>query len=189
MRLIALALALAVLSVAPAARAQEAAMDRATADVQLEAMSHELGAIEDGLFRVREALLLMNVRSITETGAARLVLTYEDRFAGLTPLSATFSLDGSPIFTTTEATRIEGGAIYQGAIPSGPHVLTLSLDYQGDVLYTTGYRVHIESSETFGASIGETVRVRVLGHDASPLAPLQDRATVDYVVSTDPAQR
>jgi hypothetical protein len=173
---------------ASTADAQEAAppMDRATADVQLEAMRHDLGEVEDGLFRVREALMLMTVRGVSETGAARLVLTFEDHFVGLTPTSATFSLDGTPIFATTVAARIEAGAIYQGPIPSGPHVLTLALDYQGDVLYTTGYRVHIDSSETFTTEMGETVRVRVIGHDEGPLVPLEDRATVDYVVATDP---
>lgn len=192
MRPISFAIALclvAVLGPEVAAAQQEPSMDRATADVQLEAMQHELGEIEDGLFRVREALLMMNVRSITETGAARLVLTFEDHFVGLAPTAATFSLDGMPIFSTTEAARIEAGAIYQGAIPSGPHVLTLALDYRGDVLYTTGYRLRIESSETFSTRMGETVRVRVIGHDVGPLVPMEERATVDYVISTDPAAR
>jgi hypothetical protein len=188
-----MSLALVLLAIAwagpPAVSAQEEPpMDRATADVRLEAMRHDLGEVQDGLFRVREALMLMGVRGVTETGAARLVLTYEDHFLGLSPTAATFSLDGEPIFATTEAARIEAGEVYQGAIPSGPHVLTLSLDYRGDVLYTTGYRLHIESSETFSTSMGETVRVRVIGHDVGPLAPLEDRATVDYVIATDPAR-
>ena len=88
---LAMVLVLVTVSAPAAALAQEAPMDRATADVQLESMRHELGTIDDGLFRVREALMLMGVRSITETGAARLVLTYEDHFAGLAPTVATFS--------------------------------------------------------------------------------------------------
>ena len=183
---LALALFLVGLAEPSAAAAQpDTALDRAAAEVQLESMRSELGEVQDGLFRVREALMLLGVRSITETGAARLVLTYEDHFAGLAPTAATFSLDGVPIFSTTEAARIEAGAIYQGAIPSGTHVLTLALDYRGDVLYTTGYRLRIASSETFRTAIGETVRVRVIGHDRGPLAPIEERATIDYAISTD----
>lgn len=186
-------LALAVLLVSAPAAAQSSVVaspptDDASAAAQLRTLGHASEEVSSGLADVHRRLMLLGVRGMDEMGAARLVLTFEDHFVGLAPLSATFALDGARLFTSSDPAQIEHGAIYDGAVPSGPHVLTLELRYRGDILYTTGYRIGMTSSYAFGTSLDRTTRVRVIGHDTGVFAAPPDRWTVDFVNETDPAE-
>lgn len=182
------ALALSLVSIAAPAAAQDTPTDTPSAQASLTALQHQSEEVESGLADVQRRLMLLGVRGMDETGAARLVLTFEDHFVGLAPLSATFALDGARLFTSTDRAQIEHGAIYAGPIPSGPHVLTLEMRYRGDVLYTTGYHVTITSSYAFGSTLDRTTHLRVIGHDTSIFAAPPERWTVDYVTETDPAE-
>lgn len=181
-------LPLSLLAMAPPAAAQDAPTDTLTATSALTSLQHQSEEVESGLADVRRRLMLLGVRGMDERGAARLVLTYEDHYVGLAPLSATFSLDGQRLFTSTDPARIEQGAIYAGAVPSGPHVLTLEMHYRGEMLYTTGYHVAITSSYAFDTTLDRTTRIHVIGHDTSLFAPPPDRWTVDYLNETDPVE-
>ena len=175
------------LALAPASSsAQEAST--AFASSQLRTLQHDSEEVESGLAAVRRELLSVGVRGNDSILAAHLVLTFEDHFALLSPISATFALDGVRLFTSTDRAEIESGAIYSGAIPSGPHVLSLELRYQGDVLYTTGYRYAITSSHVFGTTLGRTTHVRVIGHDRDVVAAPADRYGIEYATTTDPVE-
>ena len=162
--------------------------DAATARSELDALQHESEGVYSGLADVRRHLRGLGIYGLDEMGSARLVLTFEDHFGGLAPVSATFALDGARLFTSMDAAQIESGAIYAGPVPSGPHVLTMELRYRGDVLYTTGYRTTITSSYAFGTSLDRTTHLRVIGHDTSVFAAPADRWTVDYATETDPRE-
>lgn len=177
-----LSVLLALSALASPAAAQSAIEPHA----QLVTLEHESEEVQSGLAAIRRELMRMGLRSTDEMGAARLVLTLEDHFVGLSPVSAMFSVDGQPLFHSSDRAEIEGGAIFTGAIPSGPHILSVRLEYRGDVLYTTGYHTRIVSSYAFDTTLGRTTHVRVIGHDTSVLAAPPDRWTVDYAVETDP---
>lgn len=171
----------------PSAHASaQSAISAASAHDELARLHRSSEEVESGLADVRRRLALMGVRGMDGLGgAARLVLTFEDHFAGLTPISAAFALDGQRLYTSADAAQIERGAIFTGAIPSGPHVLTLELRYRGDILYTTGYQATITSSYTFQTSLGQTTRLRVIGHDTGPLAPFEERWTIGFETETE----
>lgn len=178
----------AVLVLAAPTLAHAQVADAASAREELEQLHRDSGEVASGLAEIRRHLLGLHVRGMDEIGAARLVLTFEDHFSGVTPLSASFALDGERLFASSDAAQIEAGAIYAGPVPSGPHVLTLELRYRGDVLYTTGYRTVITSSYAFGTSLDRTTHLRVIGHDTGVLAAPEDRYDVDFATETDPVE-
>lgn len=179
--------ALLLLLALPSARAAAQAPigSDESAQLELQRLHRSSEEVTSGLADVRRRLALLGVRGMDGLGgAARLVLTFEDHFTGASPLAASFALDGQRLFTSTDAAQIEHGAIFAGAIPSGPHVLTLELRYHGDVLYTADYQSTITSSYAFQTSLGQTTRLRVIGHDTSLLAPYDERWTIGYETDT-----
>lgn len=183
--------ALLILLALPSARAeaQSAVASDESAQQELQRLHRSSEEVTSGLADVRRRLSLLGVRGMDELGgAARLVLTFEDHFTMIAPLSAMFSLDGQRIFTSADPQQIEGGAIFTGAIPSGPHVLTLELRYRGELLYTTQYETTFTSSYAFQTSLGQTTHLRVIGHDTSLLAPIPDRWTIGYETETAPTE-
>ena len=177
-----------VLALGAAPASAQTITDDASAADSLRELQHGAESVSSGLAEVQRSLLGIRWRGADEVGSARLVLTYEDHFVGLTPIAARFSLDGQSIYTTTDAAAIERGQIYAGPIPSGPHVLTMELRYRGDILYTTGYRIALRSSYGFATPLDRTTHVRVIGHDRSPFAAPPDRWTVDFAAETDPTE-
>jgi len=178
-----------VLSLAAAPAGAQSIADDADAHHELVSLQHGAESVSSGLADVQRQLMLLGVRSIDEIGAARLVLTFEDHFVALAPVSASFALDGARLYASSDPAQIENGAIYSGPVPSGTHVLTLDLRYRGELLYTTSYRIDITSSYAFATPFGRTTHVRVIGHDRDLFAAPPDRWRVDFVTEADPAER
>jgi hypothetical protein len=155
---------------------------------QLRRLDHQALEVGSGLAAVRRELLALGVRGNDTIGAAQLSLRFVDHFVALSPVSATFSLDGQRLFTSADAHQIELGEIYTGAVPSGPHVLSVDLRYRGEVLYTTGYQFHFTSSYSFDAPLDRTTHIEVIGHDRDMFAAPDQRYGLEYSLTSDPTE-
>jgi hypothetical protein len=188
MKILALVLAISTL---PLTAAAQETMDRGTYDTQIRDLQQRSEQLGSDIFRSRTALSVMALEVLEQRGTARLAVVQEDRMGPLYRLvRAVYAIDGTPVFTQSDPDGIAAAGaleIYDGAITTGEHLLTVRLEYVGAggrvFDYLEGYHFVIRSSHRFTTPDGRALRIRVLPYERETVRSYVDRPWIGYVES------
>ncbi len=123
-------------------------------------------------------------------GGARLLIDHENDMGSTFRLvRATYSLDGATIATRTDdngsLSDQPSFSVYNGAVTSGDHNLTVSLEYQGNgygiFSYIRGYTFRARSVQSFSVPEGRALRLVVVGYErGGATSAIEDRPAIRY---------
>lgn len=192
-------------AVAPApAEGQAARSAEEQNDLKVRTLEERVSDLKEKIFRTKARL--MNLQEMViggdiTTGAKAVLVHRNEMGAGFYLESATYALDGAPVFSKVDKDgdlgRREEVEVFNGRVVPGNHQLSVQLVYRGHgyglFSYLKGYRFKVQSSYTFSAESGKAMTVKVVGFEKGGFtSDLQDRPAVRYDVDVqreDPSRR
>jgi hypothetical protein len=181
--------ALAVAAGAGPAEPRPAAEDL---DARLQGIEERVEALEAKVLRTKARLATLQdmvVGGDLASGAKLVVVHRNEMGASYVLESATFALDGAPVFHEVD----DGGVldrrsqldVFAGRLAPGRHQLAVRLVYRGKG--RDAARFDVESTFPFDAKAGEVTAVNVAGFEKGGLATkLEDRPALRHDVAARP---
>jgi len=163
---------------APARDAPDAVEERARA------IEERVAALRESVFRTKARLTALEDMVVGgDLGAgARAVVLHRNEMGGAYVLeSATFALDGAPVFARVD---VDGDLdrqpqldVFAGRVAPGPHQLAVKLVYRT----RGGDRLEVRSSSAFDAARGQVTTVKVTGFEKGGLTTrLEERPALRF---------
>jgi hypothetical protein len=158
--------------------------------VRLRDLEQRINELKEEIFRSKARLSLLAESVLgSVVGGSRWRVSHQNEMGGTYRLvSASYLLDGAPIFSRTDdgngnlADQREF-VVQSGQLPSGDHSLGVNLEYLGAGLpYMRGYRFRVRSTQSFTVPEGKAIQIRVVGYErGGPLEPPESRPAIRYV--------
>jgi len=159
--------------------------------LKLIAIEEKVDSLKERIFRSKAQLMLLQQSLLQGAiSTAKLTIHHQNSMgSSFYLLSASYFLDGNPIFTKSDYNGNLNGKknilLYQGSIQPTTHTLTIELEYRGNGFgifsYLNKYRFNIKSSHTFKAEEGKSVEIQVEAYEKGRLTvKLQDRPDIRY---------
>lgn len=155
-------------------------------------LEEQVTDLKEKVFRTKARLMLLQetVLGGDVSAGARAVIFHRNEMGGSFVLeSAQYLLDGSPIYTRTDAdgdlSKRAEFEIFNGRIIPGQHQLAVRLTYRGHgyglFSYLDGYKFKVTSSHTFNAEAGKVTLVKAVGFEKGGVTTeLKDKPAVRY---------
>lgn len=171
--------------------ARSATDDPANA-LQLRGLEERVNDLKERIFRSKARLILLRetVLNSVISGAKAQIVHRNEMGSSFVLESASYSLDGAPIFNKTEGTELDQKdeiELFNGSIVPGNHNLSVFLVYRGNgygvFSYLKGYKFKIKSSYTFTAEEGRITSIKAVAYEKGGFTTdLKDRPAIRYDV-------
>ena len=182
---------------APAAPAQPQAQtaDEAFA-TRVKTLEEQVIDLKEKIFRTKARLQLLQETVLggdLSTGARAVIYHRNEMGSSFVLESIAYALDGAPIKTMVdtngELDKAEEFEVFNGRIVPGNHTIAVRMVYRGHGFgvfsYMEGYKVKLQSNQTFNAEGGKVTTVKVVGYEKGGItANLNDKAGIRYDITT-----
>ena len=164
----------------------------AQGDPAARSLEERVSDLKDKVFRTRGRLLNLQevvIGSDTGTGARAVVVHRNEMGSSFYLESATYALDGAPIYTKTDVDgdldRREEFEVFNGRLAPGRHQLSVQLVFRGSGFgifsYMRDYRFRQSSAHSIDAAPGKVITLKVVALEKGGLtSELKDRLDVRY---------
>jgi hypothetical protein len=164
----------------------------APGDHKARTLEERVADLKDKVFRTKGRLLNLQevvIGADSSTGARAVVVHRNEMGASFYLESATYALDGAPIYAKTDVDgdldRREEFEVFNGRLSPGRHQLSVQLVFRGSGFglfsYMKEYKFKQSSAHTIDAGSGQAITVRVVATEKGGLtSELKDRLALRY---------
>lgn len=168
------------------------------ADLEVKTLEERVNELKERIHRSKarlQGLQEMAIGGDLAAGAKAAIVHKNEMGASFVLESATFSLDGAPVYARSDAAgeldRREEIPVFEGRLAPGSHQLAVRLVYRGRGGGGDAPRIKVQSAYTFLADAGKLTRLAVVAVERSG-ADIRERPSVRYdleVRPDEPARR
>jgi len=171
---------------AAAPRATEGAAD--ATDLEVRSLEERVNELKERIHRTKarlQGLQELTVGGDLAAGAKALVVHRNEMGSSFVLESATFALDGAPVYARSDAggelDRRDEIPVFEGRLQPGNHQVAVKLVYRGrGGSPTEAPRIKLQSAFTFLAEPGKRTRLSVVAFEKSGVSDVRERPAVRY---------